>query len=324
MSRSKWNHVPDALPLKVNPLWQWPLNLRAAFDWWWRGWFPMTVSLMIVGLSIALWIFASPGLDTATTPGLWIFGIWLRNLVIVALLAQGLHLVLYRWKWQGSARKYDPRPYPRKGRMFTFGDQYLDNVFWALASGVTIWTMFEALILWAMANGLAPIWYWSDGPIWFIAILLLIPPWESLYFYGIHRLLHSRLLYRFHALHHRNTDVGPWSGLSMHPVEHLLYFGTALIHFIVPTHPVHVICHLMFFGLYAIVTHSGFEGLWRNGKKRLHLGNFHHQMHHRFFEVNYGTLEIPMDKLFGTFHDGTEAGDAMMKERLKTRKRPLD
>ena len=324
MSRSKWNHVPDALPLKVNPLWQWPLNLRAAFDWWWRGWFPMTVSLMIVGLSIALWFFASPNLRTAATPDIWILGIWLRNLAIVALLAQGLHLVLYRWKWQGSAKKYDPRPYPRKGRVFTFGDQYLDNVFWALASGVTIWTMFEALILWAMANGLAPIWSWSDGPIWFIAIFLLIPPWESLYFYGIHRLLHSRLLYRFHALHHRNTDVGPWSGLSMHPVEHLLYFGTALIHFIVPTHPVHVICHLMFFGLYAIVTHSGFEGLWRNGKKRLHLGNFHHQMHHRFFEVNYGTLEIPMDKLFGTFHDGTEAGDAMMKERLKTRTRPLD
>ncbi len=324
MSRSKWNHVPDALPLKVNPLWQWPLNLRAAFDWWWRGWFPMTVSLMIVGLSIALWFFASPSLNTAATPGIWILGIWLRNLVIVTLLAQGLHLVLYRWQWQGSAKKYDPRPYPRKGRMFTFGDQYLDNVFWALASGVTIWTMFEALILWAMANGLAPMWSWSDGPIWFIAIFLLIPPWESLYFYGVHRLLHSRLLYRFHALHHRNTDVGPWSGLSMHPVEHLLYFGTALIHFVVPTHPVHVICHLMFFGLYAIVTHSGFEGLWRNGKKRLHLGNFHHQMHHRFFEVNYGTLEIPMDKLFGTFHDGTEAGDAMMKERLKTRTRPLD
>lgn len=324
MSRSKWNHVPDALPLKVNPLWQWPLNLRAAFDWWWRGWFPMTVSLVIVGLSVGLWLFASPSLNTAATPGLWIPGIWLRNLVIVALLAQGLHLVLYRWKWQGSAKKYDPRPYPRKGRVFTFGDQYIDNVFWALASGVTIWTMFETLILWAMANGLAPMWSWSDGPIWFIAIFLLIPPWESLYFYGIHRLLHSRLLYRFHALHHRNTDVGPWSGLSMHPVEHLLYFGTALIHFIVPTHPVHLICHLMFFGLYAIVTHSGFEGLWRNGKKRLHLGNFHHQMHHRFFEVNYGTLEIPMDKLFGTFHDGTEAGDAMMKERLKTRTRPLD
>ena len=324
MSRSKWNHVPDALPLKVNPLWQWPLNLRAAFDWWWRGWFPMTVSLMIVGLSVVLWFFASPSLETATTPGLWILGIWLRNLVIVTLLAQGLHLVLYRWKWQGSTKKYDPRPYPRKGRMFTFGDQYFDNVFWALTSGVTIWTMFEALILWAMANGLAPMWSWSDGPIWFIAIFLLIPPWESLFFYGIHRLLHSRLLYRFHALHHRNTDVGPWSGLSMHPVEHLLYFGTALIHFIVPAHPVHVICHLMFFGLYAIVTHSGFEGLWRNGKKRLHLGNFHHQMHHRFFEVNYGTLEIPMDKLFGTFHDGTEAGDAMMKERLKTRTRPLD
>ena len=134
-------------------------------------------------------------------------------------------------------------------------------------------------------------------------------------------MLHTNALYRFHALHHRNTDVGPWSGLSMHPIEHLFYFGTALIHFVVPTHPVHLICHLMFYALYAVTTHTGFEGVWAGGRKRLHLGNFHHQMHHRYFEVNYGTLEIPWDKLFGTFHDGTAAGKAMMKERLKTRNR---
>ena len=324
MARSKWNHTPDELPLRVNPLWQWPLNIRAAFEWWWRGWFPLTVSLMIVALSFVLWRFASPTLLETETIGAWVVWLWLRNLVIVVILAQGLHLVLYRWHLQGDRKKYDPRPYPRKGRVFSFGDQYWDNVFWACASGVTIWTLFETLILWSMANGYAGTWSWQDGPLWFVLFFLLIPPWESLYFYVIHRALHSKWLYRFHALHHRNTDVGPWSGLSMHPIEHFLYFGTALIHFVVPTHPVHVICHLMFFGLYAIVTHAGFEGLWLKGKKRLHLGNFHHQMHHRFFEVNYGTLEIPMDKLFGTFHDGTEMGEAMMKERLKTRSRPLD
>jgi sterol desaturase/sphingolipid hydroxylase (fatty acid hydroxylase superfamily) len=107
----------------------------------------------------------------------------------------------------------------------------------------------------------------------------------------------------------------------MHPLEHVMYFGTALIHFVVPTHPVHVVAHLMFFGLYAITTHTGFEGLWSGGRKRVHLGNFHHQMHHRYFEVNYGTLEVPWDLLFGTFHDGSEAGKAQMQARLKTRTR---
>ena len=170
-----------------------------------------------------------------------------------------------------------------------------------------------------MATGIAPIWTWSDGAIWFVAIFLLIPIWESFYFYLIHRVLHSKLLYRFHALHHRNTDVGPWSGLSMHPVEHLFYFGTVWVHFVLPTHPVHLICHLMFYALYAVITHTGFEGYFRNGREKVHLGNFHHQMHHRFFEVNYGTLEVPMDTFFGTFHDGTDASDAKMKDRLRAR-----
>jgi len=324
-ARREWNHVPDVLPLQVNPLWQWPPRLGAAFGWWWRSWFPLTINMAIVALSFAVWAWASPSLQEAAEPGWWIAGIWLRNLLIVTLVAQGLHLVFHRYGLQGRAKKYDPRPYPRQSRAFSFGDQYWDNVFWAVASGVTIWSGYEALIWWAMANGYAPIWTWAGhgiwGPLWFVAVFLLIPIWESVYFYGIHRLLHSAPLYRFHALHHRNTDVGPWSGLSMHPVEHLLYFGTALVHFVVPTHPVHLICHLMFFALYAVVTHTGFEGVWAGGRKRLHLGNFHHQMHHRYFEVNYGTLEVPLDTVFGSFHDGTPAAQARMKARLKERAR---
>lgn len=42
-------------------------------------------------------------------------------------------------------------------------------------------------------------------------------------------------------------------------------------------------------------------------------------MHHRYFEVNYGTLEVPMDSFFGSFHDGTAAAQTRMKARLKER-----
>jgi sterol desaturase/sphingolipid hydroxylase (fatty acid hydroxylase superfamily) len=49
-------------------------------------------------------------------------------------------------------------------------------------------------------------------------------------FYFGHRLLHAKFLYkRFHALHHRNVEVGPWSGLAMHPVEHIIYFSTVVV-----------------------------------------------------------------------------------------------
>lgn len=34
------------------------------------------------------------------------------------------------------------------------------------------------------------------------------------------------LQYRFvHSLHHRNTDIEPFAGLCMHPIEHLYYFS---------------------------------------------------------------------------------------------------
>lgn len=319
LARQEWNHVPEALPLGVNPLWQWPPRPVQVFRWYWDSWFPLTINLGIVGLAFAAYLWTGPSLTEAARPGWWIGEIFLRNLLLLAVLAQGLHWVFHGGQLQGGAHKYDPRPFPRKGRVFSFGDQLRDNMFWTLASGVTIWSAYEVLIWWSMAHGYAPTWDWSDGWFWFLAVFFLIPVWESFYFYWIHRLLHWGPFYRFHALHHRNTDIGPWSGLSMHPFEHMLYFGTALIHFVVPTHPVHMICHLMFYALYAVTTHTGFEGIWAEGRKRLHLGNFHHQMHHRYFEVNYGTLEVPWDKLFGTFHDGTEEAKTRMKERMRMR-----
>jgi sterol desaturase/sphingolipid hydroxylase (fatty acid hydroxylase superfamily) len=57
--------------------------------------------------------------------------------------------------------------------------------------------------------------------------------------------------------------------------------------------------------------------LFIGGKKRLSLGTFHHQMHHRYFECNYGSLEIPFDKVFKSFHDGTEQSMKQIRERRK-------
>ncbi|MEO1564059.1 MAG: sterol desaturase family protein [Pseudomonadota bacterium] len=318
---SEWNHISD-VPVKVSPLWAWPPRPYATFRWYFDSWFFFTVNGAIVGLAfLSLWLF-SPSVEQAATlaPG-WVAMIWVRNFMIVSVLAGGLHYWFHGKKVQGKDLKYDPRPFPRKGGMFTLSDQLLDNMVWTLGSGVTVWTVYEVLIWWAMANGYATITTFAATPVWFVAIFLLIPIWESFYFYWIHRLLHTDLFYRFHALHHRNTDVGPWSGLSMHPVEHVFYFGSVLIHFVIPSHPVHVITHLMFYGLYAITTHTGFEGLLFRNKLRLKLGTFHHQMHHRYFECNYGTPDVPWDILFGSWHDGTDAGKAAMKQRLRERKR---
>jgi sterol desaturase/sphingolipid hydroxylase (fatty acid hydroxylase superfamily) len=241
---------------------------------------------------------------------------YIRNIILMTIVAGGLHLYFYTFTKQGKKLRFDPRPLMKNGRQFTLGGQIKDNIFWTLASGVTIWTIYEVLMFWALANGYAPILTWAAHPVWFIMMFLIIPIWESFYFYWIHRFLHIPFLYKHvHALHHRNINVGPWSGLSMHPVEHVIFLGSVMIHWIIAAHPVHILFHLQYYALTAATTHTGFEGVAVKDENRLALGRFHHQMHHRYFECNYGSLEIPWDKFFGSFHDGTVEADKRMKER---------
>jgi sterol desaturase/sphingolipid hydroxylase (fatty acid hydroxylase superfamily) len=36
--------------------------------------------------------------------------------------------------------------------------------------------------------------------------------------------------------------------------------------------------------------------------------------------VNYGDGSVPLDKVFGTWHDGTKDGDALMNARFEKKK----
>ncbi len=311
-----WNHTPN-LPLQVSPLFRWPLRPLAILHWFWSRWFLISEKLILVGIAFATLTWFQPPLEvTRTLSADWMLGLYIRNLVLFTLVAGGLHLYFHGQKRQGDRLKFDKRPLMTEGRQFSLGGQVRDNMFWSLASGVTVWTGYEVLMFWAMANGYAPVLSWEANPIWFVAIFLLITLWESFYFYWIHRLLHWPPLYKHvHAVHHRNVNVGPWSGLSMHPVEHVIFLGSVLIHWIVPAHPVHILYHMQYLTLTAATTHSGFEGLVVKDRNRLALGTFHHQMHHRYFECNYGSLEVPWDKVFGSFHDGTPEANAAMKAR---------
>ena len=37
---------------------------------------------------------------------------------------------------------------------------------------------------------------------------------------------------------------------------------------------------------------------------RMSIDSFFHYLHHRYFECNYGNSKLPLDRWFGTFHDG--------------------
>lgn len=311
-----WHHVPQ-VPIQVSPFFSWPPKPARMVEWIAVRWFQMAENSILTVIALICWALLQPSLETTKTLSFdWIAAIWLRNMGLMILVAGGLHWFFHGAKRQAKTLKYDPRDLAVDGKNFTFGGQVRDNAFWTLSSGVGVWTAFEVLMFWAMANGYAPVLLWSDNPIWFIAVFFLTPVWISFHFYWIHRALHWGPLYRIaHSLHHRNINVGPWSGLSMHPVEHVLFFSSILIHLIVPGGIVHILFHMQHQALTAATSHTGFENLLVKDKKQLALGTFHHQMHHRYFEVNYGNLEMPWDKWFGTFHDGTRDAHDRLKRR---------
>ena len=260
--------------------------------------------------------FAAPSADAASPFARAAAVLLARNLALLWLISGGWHLLLYTLRLQGDERKYDKAPQlvgeaaRRKG--FLFGSQVYDNVFWSCCSGVPVWTAFEVLYFWALATGRLPAWVvvrtWAEAPVYNAAWLLCIPFWRELHFYVGHRLLHVKALYPLvHYLHHKNSNPGPWSGLAMHPVEHIVYFSVVLIHFVVPSHPIHFIFNAQHTALTPSGGHHGYEGPIVNGW--IPTGSYFHYLHHRYFECNYGEGTLPLDWMFGTFRDGLPDGE---------------
>lgn len=316
----EWNWHPD-LPIPNSPVFAWPPRPKEAIRWLASYWLAVSMIVLEVITACVVWYTLQPDpLRVAAFDPVAIGLMYVRNLLLMSLIAGGLHLYLHAYRRQGSERQFDPRDLSRSNRRFTFNHQVWDNIFWTCASGVTLWTAFEGLYMWAYGRGLVPLVTIASNPVWFVAWFVLIPIWSSMHFYWIHRLLHWPPLYRLaHSVHHRNVVIGPWSGISMHPVEHFLYFTAVLIHFVVASHPVHFFFHMHLQTLNPAASHSGFDGLMSKGQKQMDLGDFFHQLHHRYFECNYGTAEMPWDKWFGTFHDGTEKAQAHIKRRRAAR-----
>ena len=317
MSR-EWHYFPQ-LPLADSSIFRRPIDLKFLVSWFARNWLTLSERVMMVVLALGLWFFAYPSLEAAKSfaPG-WIVQVWAVNMVMMVAIAGGLHWYFYLRRGQGKKLKFDHRDMANNNRLWDFSDQVRDNMFWSLTSGIGQITLLQVVTMWMMANGYAPTISLAENPIWFVLALLLLPIWSAFHFYWVHRLLHVPFLYRhFHSLHHRNVNVGPWSGLSMHPVEHLLYLSSLMIHWVVASHPVHLFFHVIYQGPGAAMTHTGYEELLVKDKRRLALGTFYHQLHHRYYECNYGNQEMPWDRWFGTFHDGSAEGTEATKERRK-------
>ncbi|KAH8080458.1 C-4 methylsterol oxidase [Aureococcus anophagefferens] len=205
--------------------------------------------------------------------------------------------MLYRTKDQGGAsRKYEPDSWPTAGNMA--------HNLWYWSLGVAQWTFWEC----AMCRIWEPAARTSRRTRRFseitlllknAAVLLLVPVWRDFHFYVAHRFLHVRACYKYvHGLHHRNADPEPFSGMCMHPVEHLYYFSNAFF----PTLLVDGLSPLVFLWVFVHLSiapgagHSGFEDHFQADQ--------YHYLHHRKFECNYGSPSSAfLDQFFGTFRE---------------------
>ena len=210
--KGAWHHSPET-PIPVSPILEWPPRPLEWLKWISGYWLAISSITVIFVFACLIYAFFQPDTETMKQLSLgWVAQIWLRNVVLLTLVAGSMHFWFYSLSGQGKKLKFDHRTLAKNKAIYMFRDQTLDNIFWSIASGVSFWTFYEVMYFWAAANGVIPTIGLVGNPVWFVVWMLFIPAWSSFHFYWIHRLLQWAPLYRIaHAVHHRNINVGPWS-----------------------------------------------------------------------------------------------------------------
>jgi sterol desaturase/sphingolipid hydroxylase (fatty acid hydroxylase superfamily) len=326
-TRNKRGDWKPNKPYHYAPLFIWPPRPWALIRWllWFPGYF-LPWNLLFAGFALVMWLYLTP--DMAQMQRLsagWIGFLLVRNAALTVLWCGGIHFLLYVKRRQGRNFKYNGRWPDESNEAFLFKNQLVDNLIWTFAFGVPIWTAYEVAALYLYANQLVP--YLDPGlhPVWFIGLWMAIPLYREFHFYVIHRLIHWPPLYRWvHKIHHNSVNPTPWTGLAMHPVEHLLYFSGVVIYWLIPAHPLHSIFHLAHCMLASTPGHIGFDKVVLGEASAIDMPGYDHYLHHKWFECNYSDGVVPYDKWFGTFHDGSDESEKRMIDRFKRRNAKRD
>jgi sterol desaturase/sphingolipid hydroxylase (fatty acid hydroxylase superfamily) len=311
---------PNAV-LELAPYFTWPREPKKWAVWLWGYLFPW--NFLFMALAVVFWNFLTPSFETTKTLAFgWIAFLLARNSLLVFIIYGLLELRLYVKRAQGTRFKFNGKwPSEQPSDVFMFKSQNIDNIIRTFASGVPIWTAYEVFGLWAMANGWGMFSTFAEHPYWLLVFGFVLPIYHEFHFYCVHRLIHVPILYKYiHSVHHNSVNPSPWSSLSMHPVEHLLYWSDCLIHFVLPSHPLLFLYNLQITGTGAVVGHIGFDKLEAGENAAFDSHAYAHYLHHKFFEVNYADGATALDKLFGTWHDGSAEGEAQMDARFKKKR----
>jgi sterol desaturase/sphingolipid hydroxylase (fatty acid hydroxylase superfamily) len=133
------------------------------------------------------------------------------------------------------------------------------------------------------------------------------------YFYALHRLFHTRLLFRtVHATHHRSHAPVLATALAMHPVESLAIMGfMPVTMYLLPIHLASLAVIATFLLGSILLAHCNWDVTGRT-----------HHAHHTRHDCNYGATLSVFDRLFGTWNGAWSLPAPQRLGRLTAPSRP--
>jgi Delta7-sterol 5-desaturase len=141
-------------------------------------------------------------------------------------------------------------------------------------------------------------WLFVSGAIYLVV--------QDAYYYGLHRLMHVKRLFRYmHAGHHRSRQPTAYASFAFDWSEAALtaWLLPALT-FFVPIHPIVIVVLLTLMTILAVLNHSGAEVLpawmvdgWIGGWL---ISASRHSLHHSHFDANYGLYFTFWDRALRT------------------------
>jgi len=115
----------------------------------------------------------------------------------------------------------------------------------------------------------------------------------DLFYYFIHRLLHTKYLYIIHKLHHKKNIPDFYDYYNVHLIEiPITSIGIFFAIYLFKLYIYQLIYAIIFINIRGILSHD---------KKFVYLVGNHHLIHHQYYKCNYG--EYWLDYLFGTIYN---------------------
>ena len=166
------------------------------------------------------------------------------------------------------------------------------------------------IFLWTEKTGFGLL-NWIDLPVW-VELLLAVLILDFIAQYAVHFMLHRvAWMWRFHMIHHSDTNVDATTGTRHHPGDYVLREIFALAGIIITGMP------LAFYVFYRIATI--FFTYWSHANINMphwldktlslvfitpNMHKFHHHFERPWTDTNFGNIFSFWDRIFGTMvHD---------------------